>query len=163
MRGMYCGDRAVQLVFTVTQDGPYVLKNCRLHHVSRLYDDNKGAFMVPTTQSFDDNAAYKPLQLTGTQQQSLAVLVPSRCFRSGRSWIEGKRIAVKEAFQVAGIQAALSNRAFYDVSLPAETTAPAIQQLLQLGAVMVGTTKCSSLISREDPIEGKSKPTLLQA
>ena len=48
---------------------------------------------------------------------------------------------------------ALSNRAFYAVSSPAQTTAPAIQKLLDAGAVMVGSTKSSSMISREDPVE----------
>ena len=63
------------------------------------------------------------------------------------------RIGVKDLFDIAGSRMILSNRAFYAVSTPAQTTAPAIQKLLDAGAVMVGTTKCSSMISREDPTE----------
>lgn len=110
--------------------------------------------MVPTKHAA--TGIFEPLQLMGNHQQSLGVLVPSKPPGSGQSRIRGKRIGVKEAFQIAGIRPALSNRAYYDMSVSAKRTAPAIERLIQLGAVILGTTKCSSMISREDPVEGKS-------
>ena len=95
------------------------------------------------------------LGIAGSDPQSLSVAVPSRICSplSTNSPLLGKRIGVKELFHIAGLRMALSNRAFYAMSTPAQTTAPAIQKLLDAGAVMVGTTKCSSMISREDPVE----------
>ena len=95
------------------------------------------------------------LGIAGSDPQSLSVAVPSRICSppSTNSPLLGKRIGVKDLFDIAGLRMALSNRAFYAMSTPAQTTAPAIQKLLDAGAVMVGTTKCSSMISREDPVE----------
>ena len=95
------------------------------------------------------------LGIAGTDPQSLSVAVPSRICSPPSTDLPllGKRIGVKELFDVAGLRMALSNHAFYAMSTPAQTTAPAIQKVLDAGAVMVGTTKCSSMISREDPVE----------
>lgn len=62
-------------------------------------------------------------------------------------------MGVKDLFAINGLRMTLSNRAFYAVSTPVENTAPAIQSFIEAGAIMVGTTKCSSMISREDPVE----------
>ena len=98
---------------------------------------------------------FESLGIAGRNPHSLSVAVPSRiCSRRSKdSPLLGKRIGVKELFGIFGLRMALSNRAFYAMSTPAQTTAPAIQKLLDAGAVLVGTTKCSSMISREDPIE----------
>ena len=98
---------------------------------------------------------FESLGIAGSDPHSLSVAVPSRiCSPPSKvSPLLGKRIGVRELFDIFGLRMALSNRAFYAMSTPAQTTAPAIQKLLDAGAVMVGTTKCSSMISREDPIE----------
>ena len=98
---------------------------------------------------------FEPLGIVGSVPHSLSVAVPSRIFSnpSRVSPLLGVRIGVKDLFDIAGLHMTLSNRAFYAVSAPAQTTAPAIQKLLDAGAVMGGTTKCSSMISREDPTE----------
>ena len=103
---------------------------------------------------------FESLEITGRNPHSLSVAVPSRICSppSKDSPLLGKRIGVKELFDICGLRMALSNRAFYDISVPAQTTAPAIQKLLDAGAVMVGTTKCSSMISREDPAEALDFP-----
>ena len=101
------------------------------------------------------NRPVESLGIAGTDPQSPSVPVPSRICSppSTNSPLLGKRIGVKKLFDVAGLRMALSNRAFYAMSTPAQTTAPAIQKLPDAGALMVGTTKCSSMISREDPVE----------
>lgn len=65
----------------------------------------------------------------------------------------GKRIAVKDIYQLDGLRTSLCNKAYYDLSLPASSTAPTIQRLIDAGAQIVGKTKLSSLISREEPTE----------
>ena len=101
------------------------------------------------------NRPVEPLGIAGSDPQSLSVAVPSRICSppSKNSPLLGKRIGVKELFDISGLRMALSNRAFYAVSAPAPTTAPAIQKLLDAGALLVRSTKCSSMISREDPVE----------
>ncbi|KAF2110372.1 amidase signature domain-containing protein [Lophiotrema nucula] len=135
--------------------GPYTFSPFGLCHVCRLYDDVQNAFMVPIKPDWNSNRPFESLQIAGSYPQSLSVAVPSRLSAQPTKEfpLRGKRIGVKELFAIRGLRMALSNRAFYAVSTPAEHTAPAIQTLLDAGAVMVGATKCSSMISREDPVE----------
>ncbi len=93
--------------------------------------------------------------MAGSFPQSLQVAVSSRLHSppSAEKPLLGKRIGVKELFALRGLRMALSNRAHYAVSSPAPATAPVIQKVLDAGAVLVGSTKCSSMISREDPVE----------
>ncbi|KAF2247756.1 amidase signature enzyme [Trematosphaeria pertusa] len=93
--------------------------------------------------------------IAGSYPQSLSIAVPSKlsAVPTPAFPLRGKRIGVKELFALRGLHMALSNRAFYAVASPAEHTAPAIQKLLDAGAILVGSTKCSSMTSREDPAE----------
>ncbi|KAJ4298065.1 hypothetical protein N0V90_005964 [Kalmusia sp. IMI 367209] len=125
--------------------GPYALSPAGLSQVYRLYDDTKNAFMVPI----------EPESAQTGYPQSLSIAVPSKlsALPTKEHPLSGKRIAVKEIFALRGLRIALSNRAFYAIQSPSKHTAPAIQQLLDTGVTLVGSTKCSSMISREDPIE----------
>lgn len=78
------------------------------------------------------NRPFEPLGIVGSVPHSLSVAVPSRiCSSSFRdSPLLGMRIGVKDLFDIAGLRMTLSNRAFYAVSTPAQTTAPAIQKLM---------------------------------
>ncbi|KAF2654218.1 amidase signature enzyme, partial [Lophiostoma macrostomum CBS 122681] len=140
--------------------GPYVLSPAGLARVHRLYDDNQNVFMTPIKPGENESRNFQPLEMTGSYPQSLAAAVPSRlsAHPTKQHSIRGKRMGVKELYAFRGLRMALSNRAYYAVSTPAERTAPAIQKLLQAGAIMVRTTKCSSMISREDPIEAVDFP-----
>ena len=95
------------------------------------------------------------LGIAGSDPQSLSVAVPSRFWNSPSkdSPLLGKRIGVKELFDISRLRMAVSNRPFYAMSIPVQTTAPAVQMLLDAGAVMVGTTRCSSMIFGEDHVE----------
>ncbi|KAK0511023.1 hypothetical protein JMJ35_006575 [Cladonia borealis] len=136
-------------------NGPYTLSKNVLSQVYRLYDDEQGAFMVPVKPVRKNDRPFESLGIVGTIPHSLSVAVPSRICSSpsAATPLLGMRIGVKDLFDIAYLRMTLSNRAFYAASTPAPTTAPAIQKLLDAGAVMVGTTKCSSMISREDPTE----------
>ena len=103
----------------------------------------------------NERSFFEPLKLADIAPLSTSVAVPSRIYDSPTmaTPLLGKRIAVNELFDICGLRMALSNHAFYAMSSPADATAPAIQRLLNAGAVLVGTTKCSSMISREEPVE----------
>jgi Asp-tRNA(Asn)/Glu-tRNA(Gln) amidotransferase A subunit family amidase len=85
----------------------------------------------------------------------MSIAVPSRTGLLNESTkpLAGVRIAVKDIFDVKGIRRTACNRAYYAISTPAASTAPSIQILIDAGATIVGTTKLSSMISREEPTE----------
>lgn len=56
-------------------------------------------------------------------------------------------------FDIKGLRKTACCKAYYDISTPAKTTAPMIQLLIDHGAVIVGTSRLSSLVSREEPSE----------
>ena len=137
---------------------PYTLSSSGLSQVYRLYDDTQNAFMEPIKPGRPNNRMFEPLRIAGAYLQSLSVAVPSRLTATESKPLSGKRIGGKDLFAIRGLRMTLSNRGFHDVADPAEETAPAIQKLLDDGAIMVGSTKCSSMISREDPVEAVDFP-----
>jgi Asp-tRNA(Asn)/Glu-tRNA(Gln) amidotransferase A subunit family amidase len=56
---------------------------------------------------------------------------------------------VKDIFDVAGIKSSGGNRAYYQLSPPANETAPAIQKLIDAGAVLIGKMKTSQFANGE--------------
>lgn len=101
---------------------------------------------------------FQNLRISGDAYQTTSVAVASRlpAFASGphsKYGLYGKRIAVKDIYQLDGLKTSLCNKAYYDLSPTASSTAPTIQRLIDAGAQIVGKTKLSSLISREEPAE----------
>ncbi|KAI9637823.1 amidase signature domain-containing protein [Dioszegia hungarica] len=76
------------------------------------------------------------------------VPVPSRLYTlySGKP-LAGQRLAVKDIYDVKGVQTAAGNRAFAEIYPVASVNAPAVQKLLDLGAVIVGKTKTAQFAS----------------
>lgn len=67
--------------------------------------------------------------------------------------LDDLRFAVKDVFEIEGLRVTAGNRAFYDLSRPAEATAPIVQRLIDGGAHLVGSLNLGSLIAREEPTE----------
>lgn len=65
----------------------------------------------------------------------------------------GARIAIKDNIHLEGVRTSVGNRAFYETFPPQKATATAIQRLIDLGAVIVGTTKLNSFGLWEEPTE----------
>ncbi|KAI9794811.1 MAG: hypothetical protein M1816_002939 [Peltula sp. TS41687] len=137
--------------------GPHLIAEGALWRVFRLYDDMQGAFMVALTPQLDSsqNAGnFSNLRITSEDYQVLSVAVPSRmAFFSAARPLDGVRIAVKDLYNLKGLTSSLCNRAYYRTNSPATSTASCIQRLLTAGAQVLGSTKLSSLISREEPTE----------
>jgi Asp-tRNA(Asn)/Glu-tRNA(Gln) amidotransferase A subunit family amidase len=72
--------------------------------------------------------------------------------------LEGVRIAVKDLFHLRGLTSSLCNRAYYRVNEPSLSTADCINTLVAQGAQVLGVTKLSSMISREEPTEAVDYP-----
>lgn len=68
--------------------------------------------------------------------------------------LAGLRIAVKDNYRLRNIRMTMGNKAYYQLhDSPPTETAPCVEQLIQAGAVVVGTTKLVSFAATEDPIE----------
>ena len=65
---------------------------------------------------------------------------------------------MKDLFHLKGLRTSLCNRAYLDISKRAEQTASAVTALTDAGAHVLGMTKLSSLISREEPTEAVDYP-----
>jgi len=60
---------------------------------------------------------------------------------------------VKDLFRVKGLKISLNNRAYYDLSTPADSTSAVIELLARDGAHILGMTKLSHMIAREEPLD----------
>ena len=99
---------------------------------------------------------YHQLTTKGRGYQNSGIATPSRTLSlqsSPQKPLMGVRIAVKDNFRMRGLKTSLCNRAYLDIDEPAETTATVVKALSQAGAQVLGITKLSSFISREEPSE----------
>jgi Asp-tRNA(Asn)/Glu-tRNA(Gln) amidotransferase A subunit family amidase len=83
--------------------------------------------------------------------------VPSRCYSSAKRVSDkpllGARIVVKDIFDIQGSKTSLCNRAWLDYYPPKAKTAPSIERLQALGAIIVGKTRLNAMIVREETME----------
>ncbi|KAH7409280.1 amidase signature domain-containing protein [Cadophora sp. MPI-SDFR-AT-0126] len=118
------------------REGPYFLIGTTLHKVFRLYQDVYNAFMYGMVQS-DDSTSFDKSPIRGY------IPVPSRLYddESVDRPLAGKRIAVKDIYDIQGLVTEASSKAYARLGKPAATTARCIRTLLDLGAVIVGKAK----------------------
>ncbi|KAF2714250.1 amidase signature enzyme [Pleomassaria siparia CBS 279.74] len=135
--------------------GPYLLHpSGSITKVYRLYWDYNFAFVESVTDGI--NGTHIPvtgLALTDASS-TLSVAVPSRLYYpppSSERPLSGKRLAVKDLYDVKGLRTSGGNRAYRAMTDPATDTAPALQKLIDLGAVVVGKTKTTQFALGERP------------
>lgn len=129
--------------------GPYfVSSRGGVHQAYRLFSDNQEAFI----ESVYTNPAGKhfvlPAHVAG---HGLAIAVPSRLYytRTATKPLAGMRLGVKDIYDISGIKTGNGNRAWYKLYSPANATAPAVQRLLDAGAVIVGKQKTAQFANGE--------------
>lgn len=143
--------RAVSLTLPSHDDagellrGPHFLsRDGNIYPAYRLYSDFQGAFIETVITSGTSNEDYTvlPANLPG---QSLAVAVPSRLYSrpSTNKPLAGIRVGIKDIFNLRGTKTSQGNRAWYDLYPEADNTAPAVQKLIDAGAIIVGKMKTS--------------------
>ncbi|TAQ90704.1 hypothetical protein B7494_g990 [Chlorociboria aeruginascens] len=133
--------------------GPCAFINSQMLKVMRLVDDSSKAFVTSVKPQTEDG--FTPLGIADGLYLNPSIAIPSRLsFESNTEKpLNGWRIAVKDCFQIEGLRMSLCNRAYYQLYPPATETASCIERLIRAGAVIVGTTKLSSMISTEEPIQ----------
>ncbi|KAL4890301.1 amidase signature domain-containing protein [Aspergillus ambiguus] len=136
--------------------GPYtavILENkLNLLSTYRLYKDEHRDFITGMYASNDGTGSFRPFQSMSSKNRAPMIPVPSRI----HSWsdarpLAGIRVAVKDLFNVHGLQTSAGSQAWIQVMPIAQTTAPSIQRLVDLGAVLVGKYKLAQFASGADP------------
>lgn len=89
----------------------------------------------------------------GSRYQTLGITVPARAPKTDELPLQGLRFAVKDAFRMRGLKTSLCNAAYLDISTPSDETAMIVQNMIAAGANVVGMTKLTSMIGREEPTE----------
>lgn len=134
---------------TKIEKGPYFLSILgNIHRAYRLYSDFQQAFTESVYADPDGSHSVLPANLPG---QSLALAVPSRLYyeKTLAKPLAGIRIGVKDIYDVSGIKTGNGNRAWYGLYPPANATAPAVQRLIDAGAVVVGKQKTAQFANGE--------------
>ncbi|KXJ88907.1 amidase signature domain-containing protein [Microdochium bolleyi] len=126
-----------------------------LFRTYRVYADNAGAFYYGVLQkpdgSFEVLSSASPLTNGGG---AAAVAVPSRLYYPAPSTekpLSGVRVGVKDLYDLKGLKTSAGSRAWFDLYSPANATAPSIQYLIDLGAVVVGKTRTSQFANGQAP------------
>lgn len=90
-----------------------------------------------------------------TDGHAVRLPVPSRQAFDQSVWklFQGWRIVPKDAIDLESINTSKCNRAYLGLYFPARFTAPALAGIISGGASILGKTKLSSILSREEPSE----------
>ncbi|CAL1711364.1 unnamed protein product [Somion occarium] len=131
--------------------GPYFVDaiSGNVFQALRLYNDENQAFLYGTISDGHDGFQELSAHIGGAATESIAV--PSRLYftPTAQKPLAGKRLAVKDIYDVQGLRTGCGNRAFYELYPPKNKTAPAVQRLLDGGMVLVGKTKTSQFANGE--------------
>lgn len=135
--------------------GPYLFHpSGKITRVYRLYRDYNFAFETPVTQTL--NGSYVPV--TGAVEAdangALSIAVPSRLYYpppSRTKPLSGTRLVVKDNYDLKGIRTVAGSRAIRELNDPADETAPSLQKLIDLGAVVIGKVKTTQVALGEVP------------
>ncbi|RDX49271.1 amidase signature enzyme [Lentinus brumalis] len=131
--------------------GPYFLEPAsgNIFEAFRLYNDENQSFVYGTIP--DGSGGFQVLSAKIPGAATETVGVPSRLYfiPTIQRPLAGKRLAVKDIYDVKSLHTGCGNRAFWQLYPPKETTAPAIQRLLDGGMVLVGKTKTSQFANGE--------------
>lgn len=158
--------------------GLYLLHEGRPHPVCRLHSDHQKSFLAglhpslahgrveeassPADMTLQEEKQkpgcgtshpFRPLHITGGEYNTLAIAVPSRLTTNSSRTNPPLRIAVKDVFSLHGLKTSLCNAAYYRLSLPSTSTAHVVQTLADEGHHIVGLTKLSSMMAREEPMD----------
>ncbi|EFY97850.1 glutamyl-tRNA(Gln) amidotransferase [Metarhizium robertsii ARSEF 23] len=130
-------------------DGPYFMSSSgSIFQAYRLYSDTQGSFSETTVRDGNGGFTVLPANIPG---QSLAVAVPSRLYfqRTTEKPLAGVRLGVKDIYDLKGVKTSNGNRAWYNHYAAADATAPAVQNLIDAGAIVVGKMKTSQFANGE--------------
>ncbi|OCH86083.1 amidase signature enzyme [Obba rivulosa] len=131
--------------------GPFFLKPStgEIFEAYRLFNDENQAFVYGVIP--DGNGGFQELNAHIEGAATSAVAVPSRLYftPTAEKPLAGKRLGLKDIYDVKGLRTGCGNRAFFQLNPPKNATAPAVQRLLDGGMVLVGKMKTSQFANGE--------------
>ncbi|KAK1977722.1 amidase signature domain-containing protein [Colletotrichum cereale] len=120
--------------------GPYFVSahTGNIFKAYRLYDDDNLAFVQGIVS--DEKDGFNSLSAVTENVMAKSIAVPSRLYytKTDRKPLAGLRFGVKDIFHVKGVSTSGGNRAYFYLYGRQNHTAPSIQRLIDLGAVLVG-------------------------
>ncbi|KXH52114.1 hypothetical protein CNYM01_00445 [Colletotrichum nymphaeae SA-01] len=120
--------------------GPYFVSvhTGNVYKAYRLYDDDHLAFVQGVIS--DEEGAFTTLPAVTENVMAKSIAVPSRLYytETEEQPLAGLRLGVKDIFHVKGVGTSGGNRAYFYLYGQQNKTAPAVQRLIDLGAVLVG-------------------------
>lgn len=152
------------------QEGPYFATSSGIFRTWKLLPDSHGAFVSSLVQ--DENRELVSLLLELPSRVSyvlhrigylnaahadaapnLTIAVPSRLYHppSADFPLNGLRVAIKDNIHITGAKTFGSCKSYGQLYGISQTTAPAVQRLLDLGVVIVGKTGLSQFADAEAP------------
>ncbi|PYH49662.1 amidase family protein [Aspergillus saccharolyticus JOP 1030-1] len=138
------------------QPGPYTIlvfgSTIQFLDTYRVYVDEYRSFITGSYPLNDGLDTYAPLESMYSRTWAPIVPVPSRIrFWNDPRPLAGKRVAIKDLFDIKGLQTSAGSQAWIRTHPVANSTAPAIQRLIDLGAVLVGKYKLAQFASSASP------------
>ncbi|KAJ5199748.1 Amidase [Penicillium cf. griseofulvum] len=131
--------------------GPYFLdpSTGAVFEAYLLYSDLMGSFTQGLISAADAGYDVLPASLQG--YASLTIGVPSRLYytKTAQKPLAGVRVGVKDIYDIKGVKTGCGNRAYYETYPVADSTGPAIQSLIDAGAIIVGKMKTSQFANGE--------------
>ncbi|KAF7517375.1 hypothetical protein G7054_g13836 [Neopestalotiopsis clavispora] len=137
--------------------GPYIAylmgQDIVLGPVYRVYHDELQAFMNGILPNGTEGA-YRYAGVNTMSDATVGIPVPSRLYTANatteqRRPFAGLRVTVKDIIDIQGIKTTNGNRAWAKLYGAANTTAPVVQRLVDMGAVLIGKTKTSQFANSD--------------
>ena len=120
--------------------GPYFISasSGNIFKAHRLYGDDNLAFIQGVIS--DENDGFLSLSAVTENVMAKSIAVPSRLYYDATEAqpLAGLRLGVKDIYHVKGVATSGGNRAYFYLYGAQNTTAPSVQRLIDLGAVLVG-------------------------
>ncbi|KAI9745492.1 MAG: hypothetical protein M1818_001026 [Claussenomyces sp. TS43310] len=136
-------------------EGPYFLltymNSCSIYKAYRLYSDYSAAFFYGVID--DQEGGFEVLSATHPATDgATTIAVPSRLYYAAPTAelpLSGVRIGVKDLYDLKGLKTSMGNRAWFHLYDSVNSTAVAIQRLIDLGGVIIGKTRLSQFANGE--------------
>ncbi|KAK7425916.1 hypothetical protein QQZ08_007630 [Neonectria magnoliae] len=133
---------------TLPQGPLFAVANGTSLHLSKVYGLYEDSYRTFMNGVYESRGSHKTLDFFKPPWGYPMIPVPSRLYSIGDDRpLAGKRIGVKDIYDVEGVQTACGSRAYSQVYGPANVTAPSIQHIIDLGGVVVGKQKTAQFAS----------------
>ncbi|PYI00175.1 amidase family protein [Aspergillus ellipticus CBS 707.79] len=137
--------------------GPYIATSSNdttveISKIYRLYEDFYEGFVNGGYPAEDSPGAYRLLEYLNPEFAHPMIPVPSRIhYWDDNRPLAGERVGVKDIYDVRGLTTTKGSISWYKIATESEDNGPAIERLIELGAVIVGKQKTSQFASAADP------------